>query len=506
MKTFSLNVFVSLLVCSIQLLPQNSFEDKKVEILGSPSVSYLNENNISTIFYNNGISDYDSSIIRAGFEFHKGSGKTAVFVSGLLWGLKDFNYPDFARIGGSSYRSGLQLGRILPSGLPEDPNAEHVRIYRVRPDVYPGGPQVDLSTEVNFEGKTETEIRNQYEKDWNEWFAEDGAPFIDKNGDGIYNPNIDVPGIEDAAQTIWFVANDLDTSLTYGLYNTLPIGIECQVTYWEYSDGSFLNNLYFRKYKLINKSSNIFEDMYVCMFSDIDIGSSNDDFAGCDSVMSLGYGYNAYDYDQWYFPIPPPTAGFDLLQGPIDSAGSVLPMTAFFYRTPGSSGIIPPIYNEALQLYRLMQGRHGLTNELIINPVTLEPTKYALSGDPLTGEGWLDGLLQSPGDRRIYLSSGPFNMAVGDTQEVILAEIAALGFDNLDSFRKLKFYSSMVQKAFDSGYLGNPLPKPPAPELSFEQIRSQIKLDWADNTQLLEQIENFDEEGFKFQGVQCLPG
>ena len=53
------------------------------------------------------------------------------------------------------------------------------------------------------------EIRTQYELDWTEWRAQDGAPFQDVDANGIYNPNVDVPGIPGAAQTIWFVANDL---------------------------------------------------------------------------------------------------------------------------------------------------------------------------------------------------------------------------------------------------------------------------------------------------------
>ena len=43
-----------------------------------------------------------------------------------------------------------------------------------------------------------------------------------------------------------------------------------------------------------------------------------------------------------------------------------------------------------------------------------------------------------PGDRRVGLASGPFNMAVGDTQEVVVAEIAAIGFDRLQAYQNFK--------------------------------------------------------------------
>ena len=42
--------------------------------------------------------------------------------------------------------------------------------------------------EAYDEGKTEIEIRTQYELDWTEWRAQDGAPFDDIDANGIYNP------------------------------------------------------------------------------------------------------------------------------------------------------------------------------------------------------------------------------------------------------------------------------------------------------------------------------
>jgi len=403
---------------------------------GDPIRAYLNLNNISTIFKNTGISDINISENASGLVFPKGSGKTAVYISGLLWGTV-INDPleEDPHVGGSAYRSGLQGGKILSPGVAEDPNLPHVRIYRVRPDVYPGGPPVDLSVEAIDEGKSEAEIRAQYVLDWYEWRAEDGAPFDDIDANGSYNPSIDVPGVPDASQTIWFVANDLDPARTIFLYGTQPIGIEYQATFWEYKNGGFIDNLFFRKYKLINKSTNPFNEMYVTMWSDPDIGDAGDDLAGCDTTLNLAYAYNGNDYDIQYNPYPPPAIGFDLLKGPSVTGGSTLPMTAFYYFLSNDPMLTDPVqgsYSEgAVRFYRFMQGKIGLTGEPFINPVTGLPTPYALSGDPLTEEGWIDGISFGPGDRRMGLASGPFIMAVGDTQEVVIAEIAAIGDDRL---------------------------------------------------------------------------
>ncbi len=65
-----------------------------------------------------------------------------------------------------------------------------------------------------------------------------------------------------------------------------------------------------------------------------------------------------------------------------------------------------------------------------------------MAGDPVSGAGHIDGLGEIysfvPGDKRLYCSSGPFQMATGDTQEVIVALITGLGADRLSSISVMK--------------------------------------------------------------------
>ena len=320
---------------------------------------------------------------------------------------------------------------------------------------------------------------------------------MDENNNGQYDPDpssTDVPGIDGAAQTIWFVANDQNAGLTMDLYGTNPIGIEYQATMWEYKDSVGFDNLFFRKYKLINKTDLLgdpttFEDMYISMWSDPDIGDASDDFVGCDTLLNLGFAYNASDTDAVYSPLSPPAVGFDLIRGPIvpgnpgedrnrngvddnyDFAltednqrvyGFInLPMTAFYYFTNGDPFITDPIQGSAegaTQFYNFMQGKIGITGEYFINPVTGLPTTFALSGNPVISEGWIDGMQQGPGDRRLGLSTGPLQMAPGDTQVVVIAEIAGgaiPGIDYLAAIDLVKFYSSIAQEFYDTQF---PLP------------------------------------------------
>jgi len=498
---------------------------------GVPPRTFLDINNITTVIKNDGISDIDKNEANSGLVFPAGSGKTAVYESGLLWGVRIEGDPQ-VRVGGSAYRSGLQPGKILSPGNPEDPDLDKNRIYRVRPDVYPGGPAVDLSREVRDEGGTSDAIRAQYEKDWMEWPVADGAPYDDKNNNGKYDPSVDIPGVPGANQTIWYVANDLNPGKTSNLYGTQPVGMEMQATFWAYSQTGALGNMYFRKYKLINKSSNIFHDTYLSMWSDVDLGNATDDFAGCDTTLSLGFCYNANAIDATYDPLPPPAVGFDFFQGPIlkgiagedrnkngvddsqDNAifdGRVLgpgyinlPMTSFYYFARGDASVTDPTQGDpqgSTQFYNFFQGKIGLSGEYFTDPNTLEKTTFALSGDPQTRKGWIDGQLIGSGDRRMGMASGPFEMAPGDTQEVVVAEIVAgaiPGTDRLSAIGLLKFYDQQAQLAYDN-FFDLPTP-PPAPEINAVELDKSIVLDWGENMSAVDETENSDAKGYKFQG------
>jgi hypothetical protein len=527
--------FLFLFFISISLIGYAADGNKKdskglKKTLGSPVKTFLNINNISTQLYNDGDGDITADG-NSGLVFPKGSGKTAVFESGFLWGAQVAGDPQ-VRVGGSTYGSGLQSGKIISPGVAENPELPKNRIYRVRPDVYPGGPTVDLSVAATDEGQSESAIRAQYEKDWTEWPAADGAPFVDKNNNGTYQPTVDIPGVEGADQTIWFVANDLDSDKLRKLYGANPLGIEMQTTIWAYAQTGALGNMFFRKYKIINKSNISFDSMYVSMWSDVDLGNATDDFAGCDTTLSLGYVYNANASDDTYKPLPPPAVGFDFFQGPIlngvagedrnkngvdDAAdfgifnGKVvgpgkinLPMTAFYYFARGDASVVDPtlgVPQGSTQFYNFMQGKIGLTGAYFVDPNTLQPTTYVLTGDPQTRTGWIDGQVLPAGDRRVGSASGPFQMAPGDTQEVVVAEIVAgaiPGTDRLSAIGLLKFYDQQAQLAYDN-FFDLPV-APPAPGVNAVQLDKEIILDWGiDNSKVLA-TESADIKGYKFQG------
>jgi hypothetical protein len=225
--------------------------------------------------------------------------------------------------------------------------------------------------------------------------------------------------------------------------------------------------------------------MYIAQWSDPDVGNFTDDLAGCDSLLSLGYAYNGNIFDEKFstYDVVPPAVGYVILQGPI-VPGAVsdqaffnfkrisglknLPMTSFGYLARGASiggcfgygctiewwnrlrGFLPQSDPENPERYRTVD--------------TNKPTKFPLVGDPLSRRGDIDGIIIPPGDRVINLNTGPFTMALGDTQEVIIALVAGIGADRLFSVQVMKHYAKWARMVAKANFELPPEPESPPAE------------------------------------------
>ncbi len=489
--------------------------------------TYIDINNISTLVSNIGFGDYNTNSNLEGTVYPKGSGKTCIFETGFVWGAIPRGETD-PRVGGSTYSTGLQPGPIMADGqAAPDPGSDNYRIFRVRSDVYPGGPALDLAADAANEGVTEDALRAQYELDWTQWPAAGtandlGAPFKDVNGDGKYDPNVDIPGVPGADQTAYWVANDQNKDQMNSLYGADPMGIEVRGTYWAYAQTGALGNMYFKKYTIINKGFQKYtlDSMFVSWWADVDNGNAGDDFVGNDTTLSLTYCYNADAIDNVYAPLPPPVVGADFFQGPVtpgaatDSAifnGRVvygkrnLPMTAAYYFINSDPILTDPALGGdpegSKQFYRLMNGQLPLSGVPFINNSTGETTPFVLTGDPITRTGWIDGQLFPKGDRRQGMASGPFTMAPGDTQEVVVAQIIAgaiPGVDRLSAIGLLKFYDETAQAVYDNFF---DIPTPPkSPQVQATTLDHEIILNWGTDSSNVAATEQVVSKGYKFQG------
>lgn len=514
-----LRALIIFLFFNIAIIPQNKISNR---LTANNNITYtkLNINNISTYYYNNGDTDINPRS-NSGFVFPKNSGKTAIFESGLVWGTKIAG-DTIPRVCGSTYGSGLQPGIIKADGTAADPSSPKYRIYRVRQDVYPGGQQVDLSGEAKEEGTTEQQLRTQYEQDWTQWPADIGAPYVDKNNNGVYDPAVDIPGVKGADQTLWYVANDLDSVQAKKLYGTSSIGMEMQVTAWAYNREGALGNTEFRKFKLINKSKPAisstgitYDSMYVSYWSDPDLGSSGDDFVGTDTTNNFLYVYNAYETDYKYNPLPPPAIAYNLVQGPVvDSPGStalfdgrtlqdkknlnIISSIAFAGGDPNLGD--PPLglsYLGSIEFYYAMKGYYT-TGIPMLDPVTKQPTTFYAPGDPITQSGWIGGKDLPAGDRRCLMTTGPFTMSPGDTQEVVYAITAGGGTDRLNSVKLLRYYNGEL----NSFYRNNLGITPAIPVVSAKASYdlNGINLNWGYDQAAVDKVENFNQNGYSFEG------
>jgi hypothetical protein len=486
-------------------------------------------NNLFNYYSNCGDGSVNPNTGQSGFEYPKGSAKFCTFEDGIVWGgfHKGRETP---KVGGSTYRRGLQAGVILTPGGPteadtasaDDPTLAKYRVYTVRPDVTPRTPFADVQNKLTADAAlinrwspmTAQQLYDIYVQDWNEWPARDGlpAPYKDVNADGHYDPAVDIPGQPDADQTLYYVANDCNSSRVTGLYGSPTIGLEMHRTIWGYNLSGALGNTVFESTLLINKSGAPLDSAFLVQWSDVDNGDAGDDYTGCDVPRSLGYTYNGKAFDLTY-GVQVPAVGYTFFQGPIVSTGNPvdsavfrlkyrhgyknLGMTTFVFFINGNATYVDPDFGVGgdIQWYRLMNAQITSSGAPFINPLTNEPTKFTLNGDPVSGTGWIDGTYGLiPGDRRQCQVTGPFTLANGDTQEVVVAHVVGLGSDRISSIAVLRWYSDLAQTAYNNLF-NIPFP-PPTPKPEVAALDKQIVLNWVDPGG----VENWNSGGYVFEG------
>ncbi len=516
------------------------------KVTGSPVSTMLDINKAAAWYEANGEQERIPGSGNAGLFYPIGTLANAVYSAGIVWSSKYFNdgKTPTLRTNGQSYNNGTKPGAIvgIRTGAAEDPNAPDVRIWRIRRDYKTADVSQDAAY-LNNVGLNNVSpdmiqaIRDQYDKDWREWPAKKGAPFYDANGDGIYDPKFDAngdpilypaadePGIAGADQVIWFVCNDIGVAEPWACPAT---GMEEQATIWGYARTDAIGNVIFKRFRLIYKGlastppDAHIDTMYMCQWSDIDLGDSGDDFAGCDTTLSLGYTYNGQPNDAVYssFGLPPAASGYVFLQGPIVPAAPTdsaifdlkkvygrknLPMTAFIYFAAGGRYSDPPFtYQGAIEWNQMLRGLPPQPAgppdpPPLLDPLTGLPSHFWLSGDPVAHTGWIDGSIDPPGDRRQLLSSGPFNMALGDTQELVSSWVGGLGTNYLSSVAVLKFNAQSALFAYST--LFN-LPKPPvAPSVKLTNLDGEVILDWDNDPAAVQATEGpVYPGGFAFEG------
>jgi hypothetical protein len=132
-------------------------------------------------------------------------------------------------------------------------------------------------------------------------------------------------------------------------------------------------------------------------------------------------------------------------------------MNSFTFFINGARDVIFGCENQSLinrvPLYNLISGM-ACDGEDFIDPYTGDTVKFPFPGDPVSNSGWT--MPNHPtwqwgpaGDQRMFLNSGPITMAPGDTQEVVIAVVAARGSDHIQSIAELRNAARTAQMFYD---------------------------------------------------------
>ncbi len=354
----------------------------------------MDVNNLDMVVTNHGSFGFDLINGNAGLVYPKGSGNTALFAGGIWVGAQ---VDGQTRIAVAEYSQEFAPGPMRGgSFVPDQPSFRNYRIDR--------GDTTSL--------------------DYQEWPVLDGAP-VDASGKPLLHGDA----------TIWSVYNDADSSYHFNnAGQTRPLGIEVQQTTFAYNRSGPLGSAIFIKFKLANKGFQTLDSAYAAVWLDPDLGGVTDDLSGCDVERSMGYVYNATNADEQYGSNPP-AIGLDMLQGPVVGADT-LGMTSFISYINGTDP------TSAVETYNNLRGLHADGTPVHEFDDPLQPTTmYMVSGDPVTGTGWLDS---PPADKRILIASGPFRMLPGESQEIVVAIVIGQGSDRLSSISDMRAKDQVV--------------------------------------------------------------
>ncbi|MCU0435532.1 MAG: PKD domain-containing protein [Bacteroidia bacterium] len=344
------------------------------------------------------------------------------------------------------------------------------------------------------------------------------APFEDVDSDGIYNPAAgDYPAFAlgntgnncnyhlQGDQCLWWVFNDKGNTHEFSGGNAM--GIEIQQIAFAFRTNTAVNEATFYRYTLINRSSTRYNNMWFGRFDDVDLGLYNDDYTGCDVMRGIGYIYNGTTNDGGS-PTPnpgtygarPPAIGIDFVQGPqadpgdgidndrdfvTDEAGERIPMAMFKFWDADFSISGNP--NSAQDHYYYLQGKWldgsqqtyggyaygGSTPCMFMFPGNSDPFGFGTGNVPQPD--WSEVTANNtPADRRMLLSMGPFTLEPGEveiiTEAVSWARDSGSG-NNLAAIPALQRASDSAQALFERCF-SIPCAQQAAPEI-FAQQSSQ---------------------------------
>jgi hypothetical protein len=277
------------------------------------------------------------------------------------------------------------------------------------------------------------------------------APFVDLDGDIIYEPaEGDYPFIR-GDQAVFFIVNDSYAEHTH-FTGSLPFKIEVHGMVYAFNSADvILNHTVFLNYKIINRSSENYHDVYAGIWADMDLGNADDDYCATDSARRMFYVYNSDSNDgpgsnSLGYGLNPPAQGVVFLNRPLSKS--------MCYTSEGFPGINSYPVN-AKELYRSLKGLWVDDSLLTYGGAGKGGEKscnYIFDGDVCTGSGWTEfSVPTSPKDRRSMGSTGPLTFAPGTYFDIDVAYIFVRDTNSPNSVCALQNAADHVRSLYEDG-------------------------------------------------------
>jgi Secretion system C-terminal sorting domain len=382
------------------------------------TIEYLDINNVKAGFLNRGDFFWNPNTSFSSYEFPKGSGLHSNFRNSIWIAGKDTN--DVLHVSAQTYR---QSGNDYWSG-PLDNNAnldsltsvQWDKIWKINRTTIDSFKLITAHTFANTDmnilqwpangnpyalGKNNTQLI----------INTDMAPFVDVNGDAIYNAlNGDYPLIR-GEQALWWVFSD--NGPTHNQTNGVPFGLEIHAMAYACNQTP-IKDVIFLELRLKNKSTMPYHDVRIAINADIDLGAYNDDYIGCDSALGLGICYNKDSIDGIY--------GANLTQhgtllktAPVGNNLNGIGCFSFYDNGASSTISFPNAPAEYANYMNakwqdgtpIVKSCNGLSSGVPTNFIFADDISLAPLGNSEKACG------NTAGDRRFTLSSNNFDIAAG---------------------------------------------------------------------------------------------
>ncbi|MFD1551336.1 hypothetical protein DNU06_14210 [Putridiphycobacter roseus] len=237
------------------------------------------------------------------------------------------------------------------------------------------------------------------------------APFVDNNGNDLYEPQLgDYPLIR-GDEAMYFILNDNDGNHPHSGGKNMDMEYHFMV--YQYAVNGFLDSTTFINLKVINRSQKTYNQLIVGNYVDFDIGGINDDYIGSSVDKNMVFGYNGDSFDDsgsnpYKFGANPPACGVKLLNHNMNAAG--------FYNNAGGIQSDPVVDSSIWRALNASWGNglpftyggNGLGGNTAHN--------FMYDGNPNDPNSWNEASASNTvGDRRAFIASTPIdNFAPGD--------------------------------------------------------------------------------------------